>query len=218
MMAVTSADQPRFPGDAGPDPSATGSPLGLRPLRSNDLHAVVRLQRRVYVARYHEPEAAYADRLADFGPGCLAMFDGSELVAYAIGYPWAARRSLPLDAGRLVVDAAAAATLYVHDVAVDPAHRGRGLATTLVLALATLAEVASLVTASLVAVQGAEGYWRRLGFHPTDVDLGPGYGDEATFMEADLTALRTACRRATTTGDSGTGDNGGNSSGVSPAG
>jgi len=66
--------------------------------------------------------------------------------------------------GRAISDRASDA--YVQDIFVRPGHRGRGVATAIVAALARRLEDDGLGWIGLVAEPGSRGLYQRLGFEP----------------------------------------------------
>lgn len=165
--------------------SAAGAPVAAdwRGMAPGDTAAVVALADRVHPT-FHEDEAVFRDRLALFPDGSLVLpAPGGGLAAYCIAYPVRRFAPPPLDTmlGRLPEDADA---LYIHDVAVAPEWRGRGLAEPAIARLLALAE--PFGTAVLVSVYGTPPFWARHGFRPVeDAALAPklaSYGEDAVFM------------------------------------
>jgi GNAT superfamily N-acetyltransferase len=124
---------------------------------------------------------------------CLIAVD-PEPAGYILAHPWADRALPPLQA-ELPGLPDPAPCLFVHDLAVLPARRGRGLAGLLVGALLDRARALGLHRGSLLAVQQSEPFWARYGF-TTDRALTERfvdrvrslYGLEFSFMTADWTA------------------------------
>ncbi len=157
-----------------------------RPMRPEDVPAVIDLAAVVHPT-FPERPAVFLDRIALCPEGALVA-DRPDvragLAAYALAHP-ASRHAPPrLDTvlGRLPADADA---LHVHDLAVDPACRGRGLAEAAVRRLLRLAD-ARFAAATLVSVHGTPPFWERFGFRPRPDLLAPGrlatYGTDAVFM------------------------------------
>lgn len=95
----------------------------------------------------------------------------------------------------------AANVLYLHDMAVEPALAGQGIAAQLLDAAIAHAQQRGVQQAALVAVQGAASYWQRRGFVPSEpADAQQqaqlqSYGDDACYMVRCLaTAAAQACR------------------------
>jgi predicted N-acetyltransferase YhbS len=59
-------------------------------------------------------------------------------------------------------------TLSLHDLAVAPEARGHGVARTLFAAVHALARERGFASVSLVAVQGSDPFWARLGFRAVE--------------------------------------------------
>ncbi|MDP2228152.1 MAG: GNAT family N-acetyltransferase [Moraxellaceae bacterium] len=163
----------------------------LRPLRDDDLEAVLALQASAY-AGLEESAAAMASRLTRAPSWCFgAETDTGELCAYLLTHPWPhlapPEWNQPL--GHLPTPCH---HFYLHDLALGPAARGQGVARYLVQHALAQARDAKLHEARLVAVQDSVPFWERLGFHV----IRPGaavaatlhsYGDDARLMQQTLT-------------------------------
>jgi ribosomal protein S18 acetylase RimI-like enzyme len=130
---------------------------------------------------FPESDAVFAERLALWPGGCLVA-DGPEGVAgYAVSHPWIE--------GSPALDSLVGALpdrpdfCYVHDVAIRPQARGRGLGAAVVPILAAQARALGLPM-SLVAIYGAEVFWGRHGFRATGP--APAYGPGALRMVRPL--------------------------------
>jgi GNAT superfamily N-acetyltransferase len=165
--------------------SAARAPVAAdwRGMLPSDTAAVVTLADRVHPT-FHEDEAVFRDRLALYPDGSLVLpAPGGGLAAYAIAYPVRRFAPPPLDTvlGRLPEGAHA---LYIHDVAVAPEWRGRGLAEPAIVRLLALSE--PFGAAVLVSVYGTPPFWARYGFSTVDDPaLAPklaSYGEDAVFM------------------------------------
>ena len=117
-----------------------------------------------------EPPEVFAERLALFPAGCFATEGG-----YAIAHPWAGKA--PPLAARLGALPDAPDHLFLHDVALRPEARGRGLLPALLARLDAL----GLPETRLVAVRGTSALWARHGFVETGAAK-PGYGPGAVAM------------------------------------
>jgi predicted N-acetyltransferase YhbS len=141
--------------------------MQIRPLTTADLPQVQRIERDSYGAELRESEAALLAKMALFRAGALGCFDGPELCGYAFALPW--RADGLIEVGQ-VVDALPdhPDVMYVHDMVVAPAHRRKGVASHLFGEIVRLAETFHLPRFALVAVQGSESFWQRLGFEEVD--------------------------------------------------
>ncbi|MEN7528970.1 GNAT family N-acetyltransferase [Cupriavidus sp. DL-D2] len=168
------------------------SEFTLRPMRAADLPAVLDIQAQCYGAALVETAAALASRL-DLSPSTCwisGLPDGT-LAAYLFTHAWP-ETSLPPWNGALARDwrDSESLTWFVHDMAVAPIGRGAGLAAQLYEAAREVAWNAGLRSSRLVAVQDADGFWRKLGYAPVARhSLGAKlatYGEGAVLMECGL--------------------------------
>jgi ribosomal protein S18 acetylase RimI-like enzyme len=159
---------------------AVMQPLAWRAMAEGDLPAVAALEVLCHAPLPPEGEALFAERLALFPQGCLAVGDGAGLAGYAVAHP--ARRGEPPHLGEtLGALPAGADCLHLHDLALHPRARGRGLVGAVVTRLVALARAEGLARLSLVAVHGTAPLWARQGFAPAEAAL-HGYGGEAVYM------------------------------------
>ena len=119
-------------------------------------------------ARVHpdhpERQEVFANRLDLFADGCL-FADGA---GYLIAHPGRMDTPPPLDS---LLDGLPAAPdcLYLHDLALLPEWRGRGLAGQAVAMMVVLAKRVELPRLALVAVGNSAAFWVSRGF----ADVGP---------------------------------------------
>ncbi len=136
-----------------------------RAMREEDLRAVHSLSKRVHAGYPERPEIA-AERLMLAPDWCRVLDDDGAIVGYLVAHPWRLNAPPALDTllGLLPPDAD---TLYLHDIVIDPARRGRGEA---LAAIRDLLHRASRLypTASLVSIDGLESFWRARGFAIND--------------------------------------------------
>lgn len=150
-----------------------------------DLPAVVQIAACVHLD-YPEGEHVFAERLALFPEGCRMLLDGDRARGYLVSHPWTRKAPPALDTllGKL---AEPADTYYIHDLALMPQARGRGLAVEAVTLAVTIARARGLATLSLVAVGDSIEFWRRQGFalvRDADVERSlASYGGSAHYME-----------------------------------
>jgi GNAT superfamily N-acetyltransferase len=153
----------------------------------DDLVQVLALQQRCYPLPYHEPLSAFDNK--------LQRSPGSAWIALASGQTIAYLVTLPVDEAHFPALHAdtwqppeRARWLYLHDLAVDPDHRGSGAGQRLIERALALAQQRGLGGLALVAVQGSEPYWARQGFqpqeatHPALIESLRSFGDGARFM------------------------------------
>jgi ribosomal protein S18 acetylase RimI-like enzyme len=170
--------------------------MAWRPAEEADLPAILAIAAALHADHPERPEV-FAERLRLAPPGfcrVLARPGGSPasgLSGYALTHPWRAAHPPALDTllGRLP---AAPDAWHIHDVALLPEARGRGLADAVLREIEATAAAAGagLRRATLVAVAGKAGHWRRRGFRAVAPGDGGAtlatYGAGAAFMARDL--------------------------------
>jgi len=91
--------------------------------------------------------------------------------------------------GTLTRPAGASEVLYIHDLAIAPDARGLRMGVQLVARAFDAARASGLCEAELVAVEGAHGFWHRLGFregHSAAIAAKlASYGADARWMRRD---------------------------------
>ena len=143
-----------------------------------DLETVAAIERDSHNPLPPEGLSVFANRLALFAPGCFVA--GAPVGGYAIAHPWAG--AAPALGSVLETLPDAPSHLFLHDVALRPALRGRGLVAALVDALCGLAAARGLPEIRLTAVHGTAPRWARLGFAADGGVISAGYGDTAVAM------------------------------------
>lgn len=164
------------------------STLSWSPMQGDDLPAVDVIARQLH-PEYPEAPAVFTERLALFPEGCTVCRDGEgRAVGYAVAHPATVGRPPCLDSllGALPDPPE---SLHLHDIALLPAIRGRGLVEDFLTGLWALARELSLHRLTLIAIAGREAAWHRRGFRPCGGDgelarrLGS-YGKGAVYMAA----------------------------------
>jgi ribosomal-protein-alanine N-acetyltransferase len=126
----------------------------IRPLRVDDLDAIERIEQSAYPTPWSR--SMFASELAKPTSICLGAFDGERLVGYMINARY--------------VDA-----WHVMNVAIDPYHRRRGVATALIERLFELTrddERRGYTLEVRVSNEGAIRLYTRLGFEARGVRRG----------------------------------------------
>lgn len=159
----------------------------VRPLRPGDLPALMHIQLACYGAEYAESESVFARRLAHPQQCSLAVERGGALLAYLAAYWSVAGKITPLQGD--FAACAAPGVLYLHDMAVHPAHAGQGLAGRLLAPLWAQGRERGIHRSCLVSVQDTQDYWRRHGYEPQPLQdplqrqLLASYGGHAVYMQ-----------------------------------
>jgi GNAT superfamily N-acetyltransferase len=148
-----------------------------------DLAHVVAIAEVVHV-NYPEDPAVFANRLELFAPGCLMAEEDGQMLGYCIAHPGTVGDPPPLDTV-LAALPAGADCLYIHDVALLPAARGRHLGVALARLLEDVARAHAFDRMALTAVNNSDGFWGALGYQPRPCAKLASYG-EATYRVKHL--------------------------------
>ncbi|WP_033919373.1 GNAT family N-acetyltransferase [Sphingomonas sp. 37zxx] len=162
--------------------------IALRRFAPDDLGTALAIQSAAYPAFLVEPADAFASRLMLAASYCLVAARDGVVIAYLLAHGWP--RESPAAIGAVLTDGASE-VLFLHDLAVAKAGRGTGIGRKLVVQALALAAEDGLAAAELIAVAGAAGYWRALGFCESAVSAAlaakvAGYGPEARWMTRAL--------------------------------
>lgn len=163
--------------------------ISIRLMTPADIPAVVALQDSCYSDALYESPALLQQRLTSAAGSCwLAENADGRLLAYLFSYPSINGYVTPLASA--FAPAAAPQLLYLHDMAVNPAARGLGLASSLLATAKQHALSLGLTKLALVAVQGSVPYWQRHGFSVVNelpdsaISALAGYhGEQACYMQ-----------------------------------
>lgn len=146
-----------------------------RPMRSTDIPAAAAISDAVHGDAYTERPAIYAERLALYPAGCHVFARGDRVEGYLISHPWHRDAPPKLDElfGAIPADADG---YYLHDVALLPSTRGAGAGKAALALALRQAEIAGFDDITLMAVNGADGFWAAQGFAHAGEDAPSPYG------------------------------------------
>ncbi|TQF66194.1 GNAT family N-acetyltransferase [Pseudoalteromonas luteoviolacea] len=114
---------------------------------------------------------------------CLSNSD--EVLGYLLAHPWGGIS--PPKLFEPLRNIANHEYLYLHDMAISPLSKGKGIGRAAVSKLLQMAQNKGIKKVSLVAVQGSESFWSIIGFHKvTGIDICSSYGEKAVLMEKVL--------------------------------
>lgn len=138
-------------------------PLTIRPIVAADWPTVNRIQHAAFAPEVIEELAVFASFVALSPATCLVAVTAHEPIGYLLAHPWIPDDLPPLNTAldRLPDKST---NLFIHDLALLPAHRGQGAARTLVHAALTAGRKLGLTSASLLSVQDSHSFWQRQGF------------------------------------------------------
>jgi len=163
-------------------------------MRRQDIAGICRIADLCY-PDLPESAAALAAKQALSPQTCFALAhadDSAEIAGYMLAHPWLLGDIPPLNrllhALPLKPDC-----LYLHDLALAPAARGRHYATAAAAALARQAQALGLPHLALTAVHNSAPFWQKLGFAPQPLparangaDPLAAYGPGAAYMTRRL--------------------------------
>ncbi|KAF0814089.1 hypothetical protein IGB42_00986 [Andreprevotia sp. IGB-42] len=154
--------------------------ITIRALDHNDLDAVCAIQTACYPAGFHESRAVFARKLAVSPDSHWLAEHRGEPIGYFLTHPWAGDAPPDLD-HELAGLPAAPDCHFLHDLALHPVARGKGLAPRLIEAALQWGAQQGYARTMLVAVQGSVPFWQRWGFKP--VAAAAAYGKDAALMQ-----------------------------------
>ena len=151
-----------------------------QPMVPDDLPIVVSISDAVHGA-FTEDAAVMAERRALYPAGCRVWRADGPILGYMMAHPWHGEKPPALDTllGALPTSPD---TLCLHDVALLPAARGSGAGRLAVAWAVELAHAIRVPHVTLMAVNGAEGYWARQGFEPLPSPHERAYGAGSRLM------------------------------------
>ena len=156
-------------------------------LSVNDIKSLARVADQIHPDLL-ESDEVFAERVELFPEGCLGLLEGkgkNELCGYAISHP-TKHRQPPAMNSLLGNIASGADQYYIHDLAILPRLRGRGLAQECINKLFAIAK--RYPTTCLISVYGTEPFWSHFGFVAVQIDdvlekKLQDYGDDAVYLE-----------------------------------
>ena len=136
--------------------------MAWRAMTAADLPEVAAISAAVH-GRYGESAEVYAERLALWPTGCFVWQQRDAIAGLLVAHPWHRATSPELGAllGAIPQDAD---SFYLHDIALLPETRGQGAGKAATELAIDLARQAGYRDIMLVAVNGAEHFWRIQGF------------------------------------------------------
>ncbi|QDV24981.1 GNAT family N-acetyltransferase [Aureliella helgolandensis] len=161
----------------------TEPPYSCRAIIEADWPSILRIQSEVYYDFAPEPESVMRSKALQSPATCfVATGTAAEVIAYCLAHPYPANRTAQL--GTADTDPINPTdNLFVHDLAVQKASEGCGVARALFTQLSSAAQADGYRTMTLVAVQGATDFWSKMGFTPSaNATIHESYTGNAIFM------------------------------------
>lgn len=157
----------------------------IRSIQENDWQAILTIQQKAYTQIEPESESVLRNKFVLSPSSCMVAVDNEQVIGCCLAYPWQAGTVPPLH--EEIVNSPDSDNLFIHDMAVFPTCRGKGVASFLCRSLLEVANKSGFATMSLVAVQNAMPFWNKFGFCSNrQIPLQKDYGTGAMFMELNL--------------------------------
>ncbi|MDA3812097.1 MAG: GNAT family N-acetyltransferase [Spirochaetaceae bacterium] len=160
--------------------------IKIRHIEKRDWSAILRIQTEAYFAIEPESENVMKSKSLASRETCFVVENEQrEILAYCLSHPWE-----PLSAPALntvISTSNSSGNLYIHDLAVSHAARGKGFAEKLCNQIVFKAQSLGFQRISLVSIQQSYLFWGKMGFKETpEVILSKTYGEQAKFMQLFL--------------------------------
>ncbi|MFB2755587.1 MULTISPECIES: GNAT family N-acetyltransferase [Shewanella] len=153
----------------------------LRAITPQDWDAILQIQEECYSQLDPEPLHVLQSKWHVSPQSCFVFEVNESVVGYCLAHPWTT--NMPPALYEPITHLPKADTLYLHDIAISAKAQGLGAGSKALMRLKQLADRFNLSSLSLVAVQGADSYWRKMGFKPKAIDKCLGsYTDDAMYM------------------------------------
>jgi len=162
----------------------------LQALRPQDIDAVLDIQSRCYDAAKLESAQSFLAKLRASPTSCFMAWMDDLPAGYLVAMPADAMAPPALHSETCELPAAADG-LYLHDLAVHPRARRRGVAEVLIDAYFQARQQLDLRFACLTAVNGSAAFWERHGFRTAAAEDAlsvrlASYGEGACYMRQDF--------------------------------
>src|SRR3989344_2252276 len=132
------------------------------PLLKSDIQEVDKIAREIHRA-LPEREDVFAEKLRLFPQGCFKLMIEGNMMGYAFSHPWLLYSIPPLnDFLHTLPDNPDC--IYIHDVAVLQAARGRNAAGLFIAEVREVAQGMDIKHLACVSVYGTDALWARFGF------------------------------------------------------
>lgn len=153
----------------------------LRAITPQDWDAILAIQDECYSQLDPEPLHVLQSKWQVSPQSCFVFEVDKSVVGYCLAHPWTT--NMPPALYQPITHLPKADTLYLHDIAISAKAQGLGAGAKALTRLTLLADRYNLNSLSLVAVQGADSYWQKMGFKPQAIDKCLGsYTDDAMYM------------------------------------
>lgn len=157
-----------------------------------DLDNILTIQDLCYFEIEPESSESMASKIIASPDTCFVAKDKQEVWGYLLSIPALLGNPPQLDSKvQSVVDAPDC--LYLHDLAIHPKARGKGIGQLLIHQFIKTARYQGFRFTSLISIQNSVAFWKKYGFQPVEPDVNLkqkllSYGENATYMEGSLSS------------------------------
>jgi GNAT superfamily N-acetyltransferase len=134
----------------------------VRNLNNEDLLGLMNLQKQVYSKDLQEEITVFIQILNVFPEGVFGVFERDKLAGYLFSHPYLLNQVKPLNSQLYLTNEENC--LYLHDMAISPDYRGKGLTKQLFERFLLTSEKNGFEKQCLVAVQNSAEFWGKFGF------------------------------------------------------
>ncbi|MDK1286260.1 GNAT family N-acetyltransferase [Pseudoalteromonas umbrosa] len=119
----------------------------------------------------------------------VCLSNHGDVLGYVLAHPWSG--IVPPKLFEPLPNIAYCEYLYLHDMAIAPYSKGKGIGRAAALKLIEIAQKKGIHKVSLVAVQGSDSFWSLIGFQKVKgANVCANYGENAIFMEKILSEVK----------------------------
>ena len=139
--------------------------INIRKAKREDIGGMLLVQDECYPKDLHETYDNY-ESMIDHSENCYVLTDGDIIIGYVMAHLWndlEKPAKLHVNLGKIDNPCC----LFLHDMAISPQYRGNKYGMCLLLRLQQ--DVADIPYA-LCAVNGADKYWKKMGFEVVECD------------------------------------------------
>ena len=159
--------------------------MSISLITENSWIDILKIQEKAYVEIPPEDVDILKSKWLSSPKTCAVYLEhNNNISAYLLAHPWPSEIPPKLHE---ISPVSESVNLYLHDLALAPEERGKGIAKKLVENLIDIAKIQGFKKILLVAVQNSSGFWDKFGFlHIPNAVICPSYGPSAKLMVLEL--------------------------------
>ncbi len=160
--------------------------MKIRSIEKRDWDKIFKIQQDAYTEIKPESKAVLESKNRISPKTCMVCVDEKgDILGCCLSHPYNKNKIPPLH--KELRDSISSDNLFIHDLAVSSVAKMQGIGTSLVETLLVKAKEYGFKTITLVAVQGADKFWRKFGFLEVhEVKPYSSYGEDIFFMRLEL--------------------------------